>query len=108
MTNPLVKAFFLGRATAEVLSEEIQHQVMDLVSSVGRFDAEQRDRIQQFQQTVMARAEAEASATATQSGNPTAPGNGTAAPGMDVQATLDELRAEVAQLRSTLQRVRQS
>lgn len=108
MTNPLVKAFFLGRATAEVLSEEIQHQVIDLVSSVGRFDAEQRDRIQQFRQTVMARAEAEANTAATQVGDSTMPGNGSASTGVDVQATLDELRAEIAQLRSTLQRVRQS
>jgi hypothetical protein len=56
----------------------------------------------------MARAEAEANTAATQVGDSTMPGNGSASTGVDVQATLDELRAEIAQLRSTLQRVRQS
>ncbi|MCM1981471.1 DUF6825 family protein [Lyngbya confervoides] len=100
MSNPLVHAFFLGRATAEVLSEGIEHKFTDLMSAVGQFDAEQRDRLRQFTQEVMDRAgHAESSAPDSTPG---------AASPADLQATLDELRAEIAQLRSTLQRYRQS
>lgn len=101
MSNPLLHAFFLGRATAEVLSEGIEHQFTNLMSSVGQFDAEQRERLRDFTQQVMERAEnAEASSPegAATSGTSEA----------DIQAILDELRAEIAQLRSTLQRHRQS
>jgi uncharacterized protein YceH (UPF0502 family) len=100
MTNPLVNAFFLGRATAEVISEELEHGVTNLMSNAGRFDAEQRERFRNLTQTIMERAEYEAS-TASQT-RPAA-----AAPGSDVQEIIDELRAEIAQLRSALQTYRQ-
>ncbi len=101
MSNPLLHAFFLGRATAEVLSEGIEHQFTNLVSSVGQFDAEQRERLRQFTQQVMERAE-----TAETTAPEGASTGGTSE--ADIQAILDELRAEIAQLRSTLQRHRQS
>ena len=100
-------AFYLGRATAEVLSERLEHQFTDLLSSVGRLDAEQRDYLRQFSEDVMARAENAQTAAGTStgtSGSPAGEGSSTE----DVQATLDNLRAEIAQLRSTLQRYRQS
>jgi uncharacterized protein YceH (UPF0502 family) len=100
MTNPLVNAFFLGRATAEVLSEELEHGVTNLMSNAGRFDAEQRERLRNLTQTIMERAEYEAS-----SASQTRPAS--AAPGSDVQEIIDELRAEIAQLRSALQTYRQ-
>jgi uncharacterized membrane protein YccC len=99
MTNPLVNAFFLGRATAEVISEELEHGVTNLMSNAGRFDAEQRERLRNLTQTIMERAESEAS-TASQTRPATAPGS-------DVQELIDELRAEIAQLRSALQTYRQ-
>lgn len=106
MSNPLVHAFYLGRATAEVLSENLEHKFTDLLSSVGRFDAEQRDRLRQFSQDVMERAEtAEASSPTPVDVSQSNP-NGSQSI-TDVQATLDDLRAEIAQLRSTLQRYRQ-
>jgi predicted component of type VI protein secretion system len=105
MTNPLVNAFFLGRATAEVLSEELEHGLTDVMSNVGKFDAEQRERLRQFTQQVLERAEAEAS-----SASQAHPGSATAAPhgeSNDLQEIIDELRAEIAQLRAALQDYRQ-
>jgi hypothetical protein len=104
MTNPLINAFFLGRATAEVLSEELEHGVTDLLGNIGRFNAEQRDRLQTLTQTIMERAETEAS-TVTQT-RP-APGEPSANGQSDIQEVIDELRAEIAQLRSALQTYRQ-
>ncbi|NJM75476.1 MAG: hypothetical protein HC852_06450 [Acaryochloridaceae cyanobacterium RU_4_10] len=105
MTNPLINAFFLGRATAEVLSEELEHGVTDLLGNIGRFNAEQRDRLQNLTQTIMERAEAEAS---TVSQTRSAPGEASAnGQQSDIQEVIDELRAEIAQLRSALQTYRQ-
>lgn len=102
MTNPLIRAFFLGRATAEVLYEELEHQLTDILSSVGQFDAENRESLRQFTNQVMERADA-ASAQSQQSRPPAS----ASTPGTpDLQETVDELRAEIAQLRSTLQNYR--
>lgn len=102
MTNPLIRAFFLGRATAEVLYEEIEHQLTDTLSNVGKFDAEQREKIRQFTNQVMERADAEAARNPQ--GYSSAPS--TASNSADLQETIDELRAEIAQLRSALQNYR--
>jgi uncharacterized protein YceH (UPF0502 family) len=101
MNNPLLNAFFLGRATAEVLSETLEHRLTDAISSLSRFDAEQREHLRQFMQQVMERAEYDAARA--QSTGTTAPSASTT----DIQETIDELRAEIAQLRSALQLYRQ-
>ncbi|WP_404785122.1 DUF6825 family protein [Altericista sp. CCNU0014] len=105
MTNPLVNAFFLGRATAEVLAEELEHGLTDVMSNVGKFDAEQRERLRQFTQQVMERAEAEASSASQvrHESVATPPTGGQ----QDLQEIIDELRAEIAQLRAALQDYRQ-
>lgn len=102
MTNPLIRAFFLGRATAEVLYEELEHQLTDTLSNVGKFDAEQREKLRQFTNQVMERADSEA-ARSPQGYSPTSSAASTSA---DLQETIDELRAEIAQLRSALQNYR--
>lgn len=104
MTNPLVNAFFLGRATAEVLAEELEHGLTDVMSNVGKFDAEQRERLRQFTQQVIARAEAESSTAAVQTHSAT---HSSTVNDSDVQEIIDELRAEIAQLRAALQDYRQ-
>jgi uncharacterized protein YceH (UPF0502 family) len=104
MTNPFVNAFFLGRATAEVLSEELQHGLTDVMSNVGKFDAEQRERLRQFTQQVVARAETEASSATETRDSGT---DGSPAAQNDLQEIIDELRAEIAQLRAALQDYRQ-
>jgi len=102
MTNPLVHAFFIGRVLAQTLSEQAEHCLTDTLSELAKCDAEQRERLRQFSDEVLERAErAEAdmpagSATTTLGvGDPT-----------DLQATIDDLRAEIAQLRTELQQYR--
>lgn len=99
MTNPLVNAFFLGRALAEGINEQVETAVSSVLSEVGKFDAEQRENFRNFTEQVQARAQQDAS----QAGATTAGGGGAAASPVDLQETIDELRAEVAQLRATLQ-----
>ncbi len=106
MTNPLVNAFFLGRATAEVLAEELEHGLTNVVSNVGKFDAEQRERLRQFTQQVIERAETEAS-SASQAHHGSAAAASHAGEQNDLQQIIDELRAEIAQLRAALQDYRQ-
>lgn len=98
MTNPLVNAFFLGRALAEGINEQVEAAVSSALSEVGKFDAEQRENFRNFTEQVQARAQQDAS----KAGSTSASG-GTATSPVDLQETIDELRAEVAQLRSTLQ-----
>ncbi len=105
MTNPLIRAFFIGRAAADLLSEQVEDKLTDLLSEVGKFEAEQRENLRIFTDTVLERAatkEAEASEDLKDSVN-SATAN---AAEDDVQAIVDRLRAEVAQLRSELQRYR--
>ncbi|BAU12221.1 hypothetical protein LEP3755_27500 [Leptolyngbya sp. NIES-3755] len=108
MSTPLVHAFFVGRAIAEIAYEKLEAGVTDALSELGKFDAEQRENLRQFVEEVMERAEREASiATPTTTTTTTT----TIVPldlqtGGDLQATIDDLRAEIAQLRSELQRYR--
>ncbi|GAP94505.1 DUF6825 family protein [Leptolyngbya sp. NIES-2104] len=106
MSTPLVHAFFVGRAIAEIAYEKLEAGVTDALSELGKFDAEQRENLRQFVDEVMERAQREAAVT-TQ----TQPTTTTIVPldlqtGGDLQATIDDLRAEIAQLRSELQRYR--
>lgn len=110
MNNPLVHAFFVGRALAETAGEEVEYLITNGLSDLGRFDAEQRERLRHFTDRVLeraSRAEAE-----TMQHRPSA-ATGTSATGMaysqrpaDLQATIDDLRAEIAQLRAVLQQYR--
>ncbi|MGB7413991.1 MAG: DUF6825 family protein [Thermosynechococcaceae cyanobacterium] len=98
MSNPLIHAFFLGRATAEVFYEGVEQTLTETLSKVGQFDAEQRERLRGFTNQVMERAQA-AETTTT-------PGQTADAPATDLQETIDDLRAEIAQLRAALQNYR--
>lgn len=100
MSSPLVHAFFLGRALAEAIGEQVESTMTNALSELGKFDAEQRERLRQFTIEVMERA-AEAEATAIQ--NRPASSSTAPAPTDDLQATIDDLRAETAQLRAELQ-----
>jgi polyhydroxyalkanoate synthesis regulator phasin len=105
MSNPLIHAFFVGKAAADLLYEQMERSITDGLSELGKFDAEQRERLRQFTEQVIERANREAEA-ATQGRYTT---GDTASPGSestDVQAMIDELRAEIAQLRAQLQRYR--
>jgi uncharacterized small protein (DUF1192 family) len=100
MSNPVLHAFFLGRALAEVLTETLEETLTSSLSELGKFDAEQREHLHQFIAKVQARAEQEVS----QSTSNTAAG-GLDSPA-DLQEMIDELRAEIARLRAELQAYR--
>ncbi|QSJ15753.1 hypothetical protein JYQ62_28740 [Nostoc sp. UHCC 0702] len=106
MSNPLVQAFFVGRAVAEVINERIEVAFTDALSELGKFDAEAREHLRQFTDEVLERAnrasEAAGSGQASPSSRPT--GSDQA----DLQAEIDELRAEIALLRTELQHYRRA
>lgn len=104
MSNPLVHAFFVGRALAEAMSEQAEHAFSDALSELGKFDAEQRDRLRQFTEEVLERAR-RAEEVAGRS-HPTSGVVNIGSQSVDLQATIDDLRAEIARLRSELQRYR--
>jgi polyhydroxyalkanoate synthesis regulator phasin len=101
MSNPVVHAFFVGRALAQAVNEQLENALTNTLSELGKFDAEQKERWRQFTQQVMERATHDAEATAPQTGVAAS-----GAPPVDMQATIDELRAEIARLRAELQRYR--
>lgn len=95
--KPPVHAFFLGRAIAEALYEQAERTVTSALSELGKFDAEQRERVRLFTEDVMARAN-RAAQQATGNSN-----FGSGDSTEDLQATIDELRAEVAEVKSEIQ-----
>ncbi|MFN6479822.1 DUF6825 family protein [Nostoc sp. DedQUE07] len=106
MSNPLVQAFFVGRAVAEVVNERLEVVLTDALSDLGKFDAEAREQLRQFTEEVLERAN-RAAETANAS-QPT-PGTGQASSDSgDLQAEIDELRAEIALLRTELQHYRRT
>lgn len=112
----MLQAFFVGRALAAAVSEKAGHIVSDSLSQLGKFDAEQRENLRQFTEEVMARAEQERAAAEASGGNvgnnvgtvatPQSPATSTNTE--DLQATIDNLRAEIAQARAAIQQHRQS
>ena len=109
MSNPVTNAFFFGRALAEVLSEKVEESFTDAMSELGKFDAEQREHLRQFIEEVQLRAEIAAgnspTASPVSSNIPVAEDNFNSNSG-DLQAMLDQLRAEIASLRAELQKYR--
>jgi hypothetical protein len=109
MSSPVLHAFFVGRALAEAVNERAEQLLTDSLSWLGKFDAEQREYLRQFTEEVMARAQqAEAKAAQANPGVATSSygGFGEGAETEDLQATIDTLRAEIAQVRVALQQYR--
>ena len=114
--NPVTNAFFFGRALAEVFSEKLEESFTNAMSDLGKFDAEQRENLRQFIDEVQSRAERSAgnntySATAVPTNNArkTTSSNTinvdiNSTDSNDLQAMLDQLRAEIATLRSELKK----
>ncbi|MEB3288380.1 MAG: hypothetical protein VKI82_00595 [Leptolyngbya sp.] len=106
MSHPVLHAFFVGRALAEVVNDRAERLLTDSLSWLGQFDAEQREALRQFTEEVMARAH---QAEVAHGAGETAPfydGTATSEPQEDIQATIDNLRAEIAQVRVALQQYR--
>jgi hypothetical protein len=107
MSSPLLHAFFIGRAAAEVISEAAEKAFTEVLSELGKFDAEQRVNVRNFVEQVNQRAETAMSQTNMSSSQPTGNAStGYAGTGGDLQATIDDLRAEIAEVRTELQRYR--
>lgn len=104
MSNPVVHAFFVGRALAEAISQQIEQTLTDTLSEIGKFDAEQRDRLREFTEEALSQAD-QTQSTAMQ-GRSSSSLRTDANQSSDLQAKIDELRAETAQLRTELQRYR--
>jgi hypothetical protein len=100
MSNSVIHTFFVGRALAQALNQQVEDALTNALSELGKFDAEQRERLREFTEQVMERAQREAE-TATMGRTTT-----TIVPfgshSGDLQATIDELRAEIARLRAEL------
>lgn len=108
MSYSAIHAFFVGRAVAQSLAKQLEKTLTQGLSELGKFDAEQREALRQFTQEVMARAEQEVSTLFQDQPVPTSPFATTSASSqaVDLQETIDDLRAEVARLRSELQNYR--
>ena len=119
--NPVTNAFFFGRALAEVMSEKLEESFTNAMSDLGKFDAEQRENLRQFMEEVQLRAERAAGSTSypTPTNNSSTTNNSVSKPPSttinidtsstnsdDLQAMLDQLRAEIATLRSELKKYR--
>mgnify|MGYP001792805264 CR=1 FL=1 len=100
----MVHAFFVGRALAAAVSEQAEQVMTDALSNLGKFDAEQRDSLRRFADDVIARAQHEEATAQTTAASTASTGE----PLPDLQATIDALRAEVAQVRAALQHYRAS
>ncbi|NET60589.1 MAG: hypothetical protein F6K47_31965 [Symploca sp. SIO2E6] len=100
MSDPVIHAFFVGRAIAQAINEQVENTLTNALSELGKFDAEQRERLRQFTDQVISRAESEVETTTGQS---TVSDTGaTASKPVDLQENIDELRAEIARLRNEL------
>lgn len=104
MSTPLVRAFFVGRALAEAIGEQFENSFTNALSDLGKFDAEQRERLRQFTEQVLERAAREEAIATHSPTSARTDSSGFAT--SDLQATIDDLRAETARLRSELQRYR--
>ncbi|BAZ10344.1 hypothetical protein NIES4071_21590 [Calothrix sp. NIES-4071] len=105
MTTPLLQAFFVGRAVAEILSERLETTVTDAMSELGKLDAELREQMRSFTDEVMVRASSASEAAGAGFASPSTTAQSAS---VDTQATIDDLRAEIATLRTELQRHRVS
>jgi len=97
MSKSPLDAFFIGRATAEAVIDRIEETVTDALSALGKFDAEQREQIRIFVETVLEKADRQRGTVKTEDID--------IAPD-EMQETIDNLRAEIAQLKSELQQYR--
>ncbi len=109
MPDPIIRSFFFGRALGSTLKEKVEDALTDTLSELGKFDAEQRERLRQFTAEVQARAEqaaAQGNETTSNNGSTVASTAITTQSPADLQETLDELRAAIATLRAELKHYR--
>ena len=106
MSNPVVDAFFLGRAVAEVLGEKLEDAYTNAMSEIGKFDAEQRENLREFIEEVQTRAQQAAGNNNSATNAPSSSYSSSTSPSEDLQEMLDQLRAEIASLRAEIKKYR--
>lgn len=104
MSHPVIHAFFVGKALADVTYEKAEDAFSNALSELGKFDAEQRENLRQFTTEVLTRAEREmarqtgsTTTTTTTSTTPNTPN-----PPRDTQEVIDDLRHQIAQIRAEI------
>jgi polyhydroxyalkanoate synthesis regulator phasin len=95
MSNPVLQAFFVGRALADSVREQVENTVASAIGELSKFDADQRVNLRNFTEQVLSRAQQDVTTQAPMAS-------------VDLQETIDNLRAEVAQLRDKLREIRDS
>ncbi|EPS61523.1 hypothetical protein M569_13276, partial [Genlisea aurea] len=55
-SRTILDAFFLGKAVAEALSERAESAAGELLSTIGRLQAEQQKQLLEFQEEVLEKA----------------------------------------------------
>lgn len=107
MSSPLDQALVYGRVFAEVLTEKVEATVTDVLSDLGKFDAERNQWFREFSEEFQAR-----SAKAMENGG-SSPSSGSKPITIsiddetpDLQEVIDNLRAEIASLKAELREYR--
>jgi polyhydroxyalkanoate synthesis regulator phasin len=101
MTKPVLNSFFVGRALAQALNDKVGETLTYSLSELGKINAEQGEKLRQFTQEVIDRAARETTNAGGNTSTVTADGAS-----IDIQQTVDELRAEIARLRAEIQQHR--
>ena len=104
MSNPLYQALTYGRVFAEVLKEKVETSLTDVLSDLGKLDAERNKWVQEFNEEFQARAEREIQRN-PDAGKPVTISIDDDEP-IDLQETIDNLRAEIAALKAELREYR--
>lgn len=99
-SDPSREAFFLGRTLVRELQRAVGETIADRLSDFGIWEAEYRQTLQQFVQEVIQQTETDLDQEPVTAANPAAV--------VDLQAVLDDLRAEIAATRFALQQYRQT
>lgn len=103
MNNPIIEAFFFGKALAEVTTEKLEENLTNVLSDLGKFDAETREKLRQFVEEVKNRAETTKDQNSTSNTDITID----VEVSTDLQEIIDELRSEIARLKAELNNYRQ-
>jgi hypothetical protein len=117
--RPILQAFFIGRALAEIVNERAGAAFENFLAEVGKTTAELAKSLEQLPAQVVARAEKEMSESLQQGGNQSSlvsssggrtnklsssnkrSNNGSPELNRDINQAVDDLRAEVAAARAS-------
>ena len=94
MTKPVLNSFFVGRALARSLNDKLGETLTHTLSELGKINAEQGEKLRNFTQEVIDRAARETSSAGGNTTTVSADGQP-----VEVQETIDDLRAEVQRYR---------